>query len=525
MKPILAVMLPAILSTTLAIGLVGCIANEPVQTKLITDVPTGVRAASTELLTLFPAFKASKINPDTHLVLTFSNPPTVGATGLIRIFDASDNTLVDTLDLSVPPSPRPSGRAPPRVAGDVNSGPSPANSSDKTQYQTNVIGGLDFHFFPIIVNGNVATIYPHNNVLKYGRTYVVRMDPGVLKTSSGDVAGFNDSDWTFTTKSAPPPANTQRVVVAADGSGDFNTVQGAIDFLPPSPAKRVTIFIKNGRYEEIVFMRDKSNVTFRGENRDKVQVGYRNNSAFNPSKPGPSRRPAFSIVNANDVQFSNFTINNYFIGQAEALLIRGERVVVDRMILNGSGDAMTTYGSIYMRDSKLTGHGDTILAYAALYCLRCEVQSIGPITWTRTPKGSHGNVFIDSILIGVDKPLPWTVTQTNPEGQKSKSVFARLPRNGPGTSAPNFPHAEMVLINTKTQGVPPEGWGPIEEAPGFDSSNVRFMEHNTMDINGRPIDLSQRHRIAKILTQPNDAKTIADYSNPVFVLGWKPVVH
>jgi hypothetical protein len=84
----------------------------------------------------------------------------------------------------------------------------------------------------------------------------------------------------------------------------------------------------------------------------------------------------------------------------------------------------------------------------------------------------------------------------------------------------------MVLIDSRTSGVPPEGWGPIEDPPGFDSSNVRFFEYNTRDLQGRPIDVAQRHPVSKQLTRPKDAKTIADYSTPEFVLnGWKPIVH
>ena len=161
------------------------------------------------------------------------------------------------------------------------------------------------------------------------------------------------------------------------------------------PAKRIEIFIRNGTYEELVFMRGKSDLTFRGEDREKVVVTYPNNSAFNPPRGGPSRRPAFSIYELTGIQLSTFTIKNTFIGQAEALLVRGQQIVIDRMTLNGSGDALTTYGTIYMVDCKLTGDGDTILGYAALFCLRCEVHSVGPFTWTRTPQGSHGNVFVD----------------------------------------------------------------------------------------------------------------------------------
>ena len=462
--------------------------------------------------TLHPANGSANVNVDAHLVLCFSAPPIVGDSGMIRVYDVADDSLVDSLDLSIPTSPNPSARMPANGAtAAVPQGP----------YQVNTVDGSEFHFRPIIVRGNVATIYLHNHKLKYGRTYAVTIDARVLRSPSGAFSGFTKSaPWTFTTKAAPPPASARRVVVSADGEGDFDTVQGAVDFFPSKPTTRASIFIKNGSYEEIVSLNNRSNLTIRGEDREKVQVGYANNSAFNPG-----RRWAFSLINAADVQLSSFTINNYAIGQAEALMVRGQRVVIDHMTLNGSGDAFTTYGTIYFADSKITGHGDTVLGYAAVFFIRSEIHSIGPFTWTRTPAGSHGNVFVDCTLIGVDEPLPWTVTPTDP-GRKVKAVFARLPRNGAvGAANANFPHAEMVLINTRTHGVPPEGWGPVEEAPAFDASNVRFWEFNTMDRAGRPIDMSQRHPIAKQLTMARDAATIANYMKPEFVLGgWKPVV-
>jgi pectinesterase len=474
---------------------------------------------------LFPANNATNVNPDTQLVLDFASAPTLGTSGLIRIHDAGDDSLVDTLDLNIAPSPYPTGRAPRMTEAERRA---MAASSKMNDYQVNTVGGVEFHFFPVIVRGSKATIYPHNGRLKYGRKYRVRIDRGVLKTAERNFTGItDDSSWTFTTKAAPPQAYAERVVVAADGSGDFNTVQGAIDFAPAKAAKRLTIFIESGNYEELVFLNGKSNLTIRGEDREAVKVGYPNNSAFNPPRGGPSRRPAFSIQEGSDIQLSNFTINNYFIGQAEALLVRGERIVIDHMTLSGSGDALTTYGTIYMADSKLSGHGDTILAYAALFCLRCELHSHGPFTWTRTPQGSHGNVFVDSTFTAVDEPLPWSVDPNDKSGELMASkALARLPRNGPGSTQVNFPYAEMVLINSRMHGVPPEGWGPIEEAPAFDSSNVRFWEFNTMDLDARPIDVSHRHPVSRQLQQPRDAKTIADYSTPAFVLnGWTPLVH
>ena len=117
-------------------------------------------------------------------------------------------------------------------------------------------------------------------------------------------AGFAAiSDWTFTTKNDATAGDPRRLVVAADGTGDFNTVQGAIDFVPDRNPDRVTIFIRNGNYEEIVYFRNKTNMTILGEDRDKVVVSYANNEVFNPHPsnistnewPGtfPSRRAAF----------------------------------------------------------------------------------------------------------------------------------------------------------------------------------------------------------------------------------------
>jgi hypothetical protein len=174
-----------------------------------------------------------------------------------------------------------------------------------------------------------------------------------------------------------------------------------------------------------------------------------------------------------------------------------------------------------MTDSKLVGHGDTILSVGPAFFNRTEIQSIGPINWIRNPATNHGHVFKECTFVGIDEPLPWTRTADG-DGQKSKSVMARLPNN----NGANYPYAEAVLINNKLKDVSPEGWGPVEESPAFDSSNVHFWEFNSMDIDGRPLDMSQRHPVAKQLTLPKDAKTITDYSNPEFVLGgWKPVVH
>ena len=229
-----------------------------------------------------------------------------------------------------------------------------------------------------------------------------RIDPGVLTTAEGGFAGFTtDRAWTFSTKAAPPPANARRVVVAADGSGDFNTVEGAVDWAPDHPAQRVTIFIRNGTYEEIVFFEKKENLTFRGEDREKVQVGYGDNSAFNPPMPGPNRRCAFSVYDSTGIELTNFSVSNYYFGQAEGLLIYGSKNIVSHMNIKGSGDALNLRGPVYLTDTKIIGDGDTILGVGPAFFDHCEIQSVGPFMWIRNTEANHGNVFVNLSLIHI----------------------------------------------------------------------------------------------------------------------------
>ena len=214
----------------------------------------------------FPADKSVGVNPDTHLVLTLPSAPTLGKSGQIRIFDAADNKLVDTLDMSIPAGPAAAGGrggapapAAPMTpvpyeyvlgrratnANTVPGTPSGVAAPTPSTSQLTIIGGFTdaFHFYPVIVHDNTATIYPHNNLLTYNKTYYVQIDPGVLTMADDSFTGIRgNTGWTFTTKRAGPTAAAARVVVSSDGRGDFNTVQGAIDFVPDQSVRRVTIF-------------------------------------------------------------------------------------------------------------------------------------------------------------------------------------------------------------------------------------------------------------------------------------------
>jgi pectinesterase len=481
-------------------------------------------------LTRFPADKATGVNPDTHLVLTFRSAPILGKSGQIRIYDAADGKLVDTLDLSIPPGPTAAagGPNPPYTptpyaytssrltnANTMPGTPSGEAAPTSRDFQLTIIGGFTdaFHFYPVIVHDNVATIYPHNNLLQYNKTYYVQIDPGVLTEGDGSFRGFRgNSDWTFRTKTTPPPSGSARLVVAADGTGDFNTVQGAIDAVPDRNPDRVTIFIRNGQYEEIVYFRNKANITIIGEDRDKVVVSYANNEVFNPHPsnistnewPGtfPSRRAAFMADNSTGIQLLNFSIKNTTRGQAEGLLLMGERNIISHMTIVGSGDALQVNGSVYITDSLIVGDGDTILGRGPAFFNRCELQSGGVFMWIRNTSANHGNVFLNC---------------TFRKRGAGTTELARAPIN----NGRAYPDAEAVLINASLEGISPVGWG----AMGGDTTNMHYWEYNSTNVSdGKPFDVRLRKPESRQLTLDKDAEIIANYSTPSYVLGWAPAM-
>ena len=170
-------------------------------------------------------------------------------------------------------------------------------------------------------------------------------------------------------------------------------MQGAIDFVPDHSRKRVTIVVRKGVYQEIVYFRNKDNVTFLGEDREQTVVRYANNEVFNPHPvnirtnelPGtfPSRRAAFAVDNSNDIHIVNMTLQTTAFGQAEGLLMTGRRNILSNVRVIGSGDALQVNGPAYIVDSIIEGAGDTILGRGPAFFERCTLKSRSVFMWIR----------------------------------------------------------------------------------------------------------------------------------------------
>jgi hypothetical protein len=473
---------------------------------------------------LWPANGAVDVCPDTHLTLTLSEEVKVGKTGFISVYDKKTKKLVDRLDLSIPAGPverqpnNPSAQYTPTpyiykseqiTNRNTKPGtPSGVNAWDTSNYQLDIIGGFSdgFHFYPVMARGHQVTIYLHHNMLEYGHEYYVTIDQGVFEGFQGIKS---KRAWRFRTKKLPPSPDQRRLVVAADGSGDFSTVQGAMDFIPDfltSESDRYTVFVKNGDYEELVYFRNKRFVTIEGESQEGVVVHYPNNEVFNPHPADiktnevkgtfPSRRAAFAADNCTDLIFRNLTLKTDCKGQAEGLLVNGERNFFEQVHVIGDGDALQANGSCYWLNCRIDGGGDTILGRGPSYFNHCTITSYGPFMWIRNTEENHGNVFVCCRFMGLSE----------------HAVLGRLPDN----KGKNYPHAECVLISCELEGIPAVGWGQVDEG----AKTATLLEFNSLDPQGKPVDVSQRHPQLRQLDPFHDETLIRHYADSHWVLGW-----
>ena len=469
-----------------------------------------------------PARGASDVCPDTRLSLTFASEPAVPSAGMLRVFDTATGECVDSLDFSLPAGlTEPRTYSPdcdytkvpydytPRAVVPTNRNCVPGTPSGTAEptprdMQLNIIGGFTdgFRFHPVIVHGCTATVYLHNNVLERGREYEVSIDP--------EAFGCAIKRWRFTTRTAGP-ADPRRLSVAPDGSGDFCTVQGALDAVPEGGTDTTWISIAPGDYEEIVYARSKRLVVLRGAGMDATKVHYANNEVFNPhpltvknnEKEGafPYRRAAFALDHCNDVVVSDMTIATDLKGQAEGLLVNGERVALYGVRIIGDGDALQANGTVYLEDCELDGGVDAILGRGSVYFKRCHIFNHGgPLSWVRNFKPAHGDVLVDCLLESVgDKPADYGRSRSN-----HGSVY---------------PDAEFVVIDCRVRNLLPAGWSEL------DQPSASMLEFGTLDADtGLPADVSQRHPLSRQLSAEADSALIAAYRDPSAVLGgWTPV--
>ncbi|MEW2397879.1 pectinesterase family protein [Streptomyces sp. NPDC046862] len=212
----------------------------------------------------------------------------------------------------------------------------------------------------------------------YGYTLDKAADiPALLKSGTGP----RTSIGTASTKAAAATTLT----VAKDGSGQYTSVQKAVDAVPANNGSRVVIQVKPGTYRETVKVpSNKPHVTFQGTGASRKDTVIVFNNAAGTPKPGGGTYgtggSATVAVEADDFQARNLTITNDFDEganqnlsghQAVALRTAADKVFLDGVIVNGDQDtllldtaAKDKLGRVYVTNSYVTGNVDFIFGRA-----------------------------------------------------------------------------------------------------------------------------------------------------------------
>lgn len=272
--------------------------------------------------------------------------------------------------------------------------------------------------------------------------------------------------------------------VAQDGSGDFTTVQEAINAVPDfRKANRTTILIRKGNYKEKVIIPEcKINLSLIGE--DGAVITY-DDYASKLNRFGEEKSTSGSAscyIYAPDFIAENLTFENSAgpVGQAVACFVSGDRAIFRKCRFLGNQDTLYTYGyptRQYYEDCYIEGTVDFIFGKATAVFNRCDIHSRGKgyVTAPATPEDSrYGYVFHDCRLTAAD-------------GVENVPL-----------SRPWRPYAQAVFINCELgKHISPAGWDNWGKASN--EQTVNYAEYNSKGPGANP---AARAPYSRQLTDP-----------------------
>ncbi|WP_346236115.1 pectinesterase family protein [Niabella insulamsoli] len=217
--------------------------------------------------------------------------------------------------------------------------------------------------------------------------------------------------------------------VAKDGSGDYKYIQEAIDAMRVYPLAPITLYIKNGVYnEKIELPANNTDVTFIGENVDSTIIRFNDYS-------GRGKLTTFTSftakISGNRFAAFNITFENNAgrVGQAVALYVDADKALFRNCRFIGDQDTIFSAGETARQlfvDCYVEGTTDFIFGPSTAVFQRCTIKekSDSYITAASTTPGKKfGYVFLDCKIIAaadVDRIYlgrPWRA--------HAKTVFIR----------------------------------------------------------------------------------------------------
>lgn len=523
--------------------------------------------------TFIPAPGDTHAHVDSPLEIVFDEPPSLGVSGKINIYRVSDNALADSIDIS---------DALVSASGETQTAVPRANTEiDALGGGVTSIGGRArwVYYTPVRIKGNTAVIKLHDGKLAYNTAYYVTIEAGVLAGTlrGADFTGIADpSIWTFTTGN--PPSSYSNVSVAARGPADFRSVQGALNWIMEhcaagaaatfncnTSATAKQIRIRNGVYEELLFLRGVDHLTLTGESRLGTRIQYDNFENYNPGTGGSAvapldtnsdegtgtrrrlggGRPVLLIEGGDLVKLTRFTLQNTHVraaninNQAETLYFNssvpsGSRFMATDMSFLSTQDTIQTKGWAWFYRSLIQGDVDFIWGspFAALFEqseIRTGVNATNPanggyVMQSRAFYGYPGFIVLDSKLTRQDGVPDNSTYLARSAGVGTNGFCSSLYTSGPVTN-PNLFCDNVAYIRTRMgPHIRAEGWLSTPPPNQLPTGISGWRESFSRNLRGRPLDLSGRDTTiasysVDLSTLDTRAEVFASWNNGE---GWAP---
>ncbi|MDF2189561.1 pectinesterase family protein [Paraflavitalea sp. CAU 1676] len=305
---------------------------------------------------------------------------------------------------------------------------------------------------------------------------------------------------------AQPTTYPSSFTVAQDGSGQFKTIQEAVNAVRDLSQQQVTIFIKKGVYrEKLVVPSWKCRISLLGESKDSTIITHADYSGKTYPGVDPYGKDKYStytsytvLIQGNDCTVENLTIENTAgrVGQAVALHVEGDRCIITRCRLLGNQDtlytATETSRQLY-RDCYIEGTTDFIFGEATVVFDRCTIKSLSNSYITAaatTPRQAYGFVFLHCTLIA---------------DTAAKKVFLGRPWR---------PYSKTVFLYTHMSGhINKEGWDNWRNPDN--EKTVLYAEYQSEGPGAQP---TQRVKWSKQLT----AKQAKQFTIMNIFGNWQP---
>lgn len=278
-----------------------------------------------------------------------------------------------------------------------------------------------------------------------------------------------------------------RFVVAPDGTGDYSTIQAAINACPAN--ERSIIFVKNGTYDEQVTLGTKTATSTKyisliGESYGGVIITHNQSRA---SSGSPTYEDICTVkLYANDFYAENITIQNTATaGMAEALYTAGDRQTFKNCKVLGYQDTYRAKkgARCYFKNCWMEGAVDFIYAGGTVFLDDCTINCVNGGGYIVAPEDRYVYIPAANTTSGKDLNLEFIFRNCN------ITANSNVADNTYTLGRPWNVNSGAYYINCKLGShIKSAGWTTM----GGNETTASFAEYNSMDKNGNPINTNSR---------------------------------